>query len=228
MDKLKILFVEDDKNMGFLLRENLRLEGFDVTLSRDGESAWKFYNQFDYDLLILDIMLPQKDGLSLAKEIRTKDVDTPIIFLTARSMPSDKVVGFQIGCDDYIIKPFNEEELIYRIKAIMKRVKSEHRVISESNVQLGKISINFRERKINCEGKELNISAKEAALIWILFQNKNKVVSRGTILKEVWGKKDYFTSKSLDVYLSKIRKYLKFDSDVILLNIHGFGYKLVC
>ena len=224
--KIKILLVEDDKNMGLLLQENFIIEGYHVDLSVDGESALKLFRKCKYDLLILDIMLPKKDGLTLAKQIRKEDLEIPIIFLTARSMSSDKITGFQIGCDDYITKPFDEEELLYRVKAILRRVNINSEINKTKLIAIGNLSINLQERLIIGPNGEIKLSAKEVALVSILSQNRNSVVPRVQILKELWGRDDYFTSKSLDVYLTKIRRYFRLDSAIELENIHGYGYKL--
>lgn len=223
---VNILVVEDDKNMGFLLKENLKMLGFEVRHAEDGEQGAKLFKQEDFDLYLLDIMLPKKDGLSLAKEIRAADETTPIIFLTARTMTQDKIVGFKAGCDDYLTKPFDIEELIYRIQAILKRTHPEHHIKQTKMMHIGSYQFLPTERLLRTDDEEYQLSAKEAGLLKLLAENRNEGVSRSLILKTVWGKDDYFTSKSLDVYLTKVRKYLKSNDAVELINIHGFGYKL--
>jgi len=223
----KILVVEDDKNAGILLLENLKLTGYDVSLARDGVEGMDQFNKSKFDLCLLDIMLPKKDGHELAKEIRKKDLDVPIIFLTARTMDSDKIEGFRHGCDDYITKPFNVEELLYRIKAILKRSMTSIEDPKKRAFKIGKYRFNYSERKLFIKDDSYCLSTKEAELLKILSMHKNKILSRSTIMTDVWGRDDYFVSKSLDVYLTKIRKYLKQDPEVEILNIHGHGYKLI-
>lgn len=225
-NNVNILIVEDDKNMGFLLRENLKMLGFDVKHAEDGEAGAKLFKKEKFDVYLLDIMLPKKDGLALAKEIRETDLTTPIIFLTARSMTQDKIVGFKAGCDDYMTKPFDIEELIYRIQAILKRTHPEYQIKQTKMIHIGGYQFLPTERILRTDDEEYQLSAKEAGLLKLLAENKNEGVSRSLILKKVWGKDDYFTSKSLDVYLTKVRKYLKNNNQLELMNIHGFGYKL--
>lgn len=223
----KILVVEDDKNAGILLEENLKLTGYDVTLARDGQEGMDMYNKISFDLCLLDIMMPKKDGHQLAREIRKKNADIPIIFLTARTMDFDKIEGFRNGCDDYITKPFNVEELLWRIKAILRRSRSISAEEERTSFRIGKYQFNYSERMLSIGKITCNLSTKEADLLRILSLHKNKILSRNTIMNEVWERDDYFVSKSLDVYLSKIRKYLSNDPGVEILNIHGYGYKLI-
>ncbi len=223
----KILVVEDDKNAGILLLENLRLSGYDVILARDGEEGIEQFDKSKFDLCILDIMLPKKDGHQLAKEIRRRDAVVPIIFVTARVMDSDKIEGFRHGCDDYITKPYNVEELLWRIKAILKRSMISAIETERKNFKIGKYHFTYSDRKLSIGRDACNLSTKEADLLRILTLHKNKTVSRNIIMNEVWGRDDYFVSNSLDVYLTKIRKYLKKDPNVEILNIHGHGYKLI-
>lgn len=217
--------VEDDPNMGVLLEENLRMAGFEPTLVADGEQAVRSFHANSYDLCLLDIMLPKKDGLEVARSIRKLEPRAPFIFISARSMPVDKIEGFKLGADDYITKPFNLEVLMLRIRAVLNRTNPGN---SDANVfQLGGLELNVTERSLSGIGEPIKVSQKEAALIRILAQNSNEVVSRADILKAAWGSDNYFNSKSLDVYLTKIRKYLKRDTALRLQNIHGYGYKLV-
>jgi len=227
MNQPRILLVEDDKNMGFLLKENLHMEGYLATLSQDGEDGWKQFQQRSFDLCILDIMLPKKDGLELAREIRKENPSIPLIFLTARSMKRDKIDGFTIGCDDYITKPFDTEELLHRVKALLRR--SQNQVIVEEPDVLtlsDKSTFSVADRLLRINNAENRLSSKEAELLKLLSMNNGKVVSRSNILKTIWGRDDYFTSNSLDVYLTKLRKYLKGDDQLIIQNIHGHGYLL--
>ena len=226
-NNIKILLVEDDKNAGFLLRENLRFAGYSVELAMDGVEAYHIFCNDSFDLCIVDIMLPVKDGLSLAKDIRDVDDSIPIIFLTARSLDDDKIEGFKVGGDDYITKPFNIEELLWRIKSVLKRRNFKIQSNEKQIYEFGEFVFNYVDRALSIADKTFNLSTKEADLIKVFIEHKNKVLSRSTIMKSVWGKDDYFVSKSMDVYLTKIRKYLADDDNVEIVNIHGHGYKLV-
>ncbi len=226
-NQINILIVEDDKNMGFLLLENIHNDGYNATLCVNGVEGLSEFFKNKYDICLLDIMMPKKDGLTLAKAIREKDSNVPIIFLTARTMDMDKIAGFKAGCDDYITKPFNIEELLLRIKALLKR--SMHKVdLLTSNILLfGNTKFNTSDRTICLNDKTEKLSTREAGLVRILAENKNNVVSRTMIMQAVWQRDDYFTSKNLDVYLTKIRKLLHRDEKLELQNIHGYGYKLI-
>ena len=226
-NQINILIVEDDKNMGFLILENIRNDGYNATLCVNGEEGLLEFFKNKYDLCLLDIMMPKKDGLTLAKAIREKDSNIPIIFLTARTMDMDKIAGFKAGCDDYVTKPFNIEELLLRIKALLKR--SMHKVdLLTSNILLfGNTKFNTSDRTICLNDKSERLSTREAGLVRILAENKNKVVSRTMIMQAVWQRDDYFTSKNLDVYLTKLRKLIHRDAKVEIQNIHGYGYKLI-
>ncbi len=224
--QINILVVEDDKNMGFLLLENLRTKGYYPTLCKNGEEGLAEYFKNKYDLCLFDIMLPKKDGLSLAQSIRKTDNDVPIIFLTARTLDMDKIAGFKAGCDDYLTKPFNIEELLLRIKALLKRSRREIGT-TLSILVFGDTKFNNSVRTIELNGVIEKLSTREAGIVRILSENKNKVVSRPMIMQAVWQRDDYFTSKNLDVYLTKIRKLLHRDEKLELQNIHGYGYKLI-
>ncbi len=224
---IKILIVEDDKNMGFLLRENMKVSGFDPVLCTDGQQGFETFKRKKFDICLLDIMLPLKDGLTLATEIRKLDNEVPIVFLTAKSQDEDKIEGFIRGCDDYVSKPFNIEELLLRIRAILKRTHSQAVQEMKDSFVFGDYTLNDKERLLESGNSKLSLSAKEAGLLKILILNKNKLVSRSTILKEVWGIDDYYVSKSLDVYLNKIRKLFIDDPNIELMNVHGYGYKLI-
>ncbi len=222
----KILIVEDDANAGLLLTDNLGDEGFETTLAENGVDGWNQSQNNKFDLYILDIMLPKLDGVSLAKEIRKLDKKTPIIFLSARNLDYDKIEGFEAGCDDYVTKPFNIKELILRIHAILRRNNDE----SKKNVtewKINKTKFYYLDRRLIANKVESKLSTKEADVLKLLFENQNEIIARSYILETVWGKNDYYTSQSLDVYLTKIRKYLNHDNKLVIQNIHGFGYKLV-
>ncbi len=221
----RLLVVEDDKNLGFLLSTQLKAVGFHVDLATDGEQGLEFFRSSKYDLCILDVMLPKIDGLLLAQEIRKTDETVPFIFLTARILKSDKLLGYELGCDDYITKPFDIDELILKINVIIKR--SAHRVpVSTDELSAGTIRLNTTARTVTTATDSFMVSQKECLILKIFFQNMNEVVPRKDIMLEVWGNDDFFTSKSLDVYLTKVRKILKADPNLKLVNIHGFGYQL--
>ena len=225
--QINILVVEDDKNMGFLLLENLRNAGYHAILCTNGDEGLQEYFRNNYDLCLFDIMMPKKDGLTLAQAIRERDTDVPIIFLTARTMDMDKIAGFKAGCDDYVTKPFNIEELLLRIKALLKRSKRETDPAAAKTLLFGKTKFNTADRTIELNDKIEKLSTKEAGIVRILAESKNKVVSRSMIMQAVWQRDDYFTSKNLDVYLTKLRKLIHRDEKVEIQNIHGYGYKLI-
>jgi len=222
----KVLVVEDDRNMGFLIKENLRLAGFKPELSPDGKHALNCSRHTDYDLYLLDIMMPEKDGFDLAKKIREEDRETPIVFLTAKSLPEDKIKGFELGCDDFICKPFNVEELLWRLKAILRRTTTND--ADKELIQLGPIEIYPGERLLILNGERQQLSAKEAQLLHIFCVSEGQVVTRKQLLESVWERDDFFTSKSLDIYIHRLRKLLNQEKSISLLNVYGLGYKLVC
>ena len=226
-DKLNILLVEDDFNLGLVIQDNLKQEGFGVHLSRDGKEGLKQFNQREYDLCVLDVMLPEKDGFSLAEDIRKVNTEVPIIFLTAKDMMEDKVKGFESGGDDYITKPFSNEELILRVRAVLKRTGKRTSQENNSVFEIGDFVFdteNFRLKDPMEEERKL--TKKEAAVLKILCEHMNKVIERELVLNLIWGKDDYFTGRSLDVFITKLRKYLKADERIKILNIHGVGFKL--
>lgn len=223
--KIKILLVEDDTNLGFLLLEFLESNGFDVKLYRDGISGYNgFSSQFDF--CILDVMLPKMDGFTLAEKIREGNKKVPIIFLTARSMKEDKIRGFKIGIDDYVTKPFDEDELLFRIESILNRVNPNQTVVEKEIYQLGEYSfdVNNQELKIGSESKRL--TSKESKILSILAKSKNNIVSRDFIMQEVWGETDYFIGRSLDVFISKIRRHLQSEPRIKIETIPTVGVVL--
>ena len=227
--KPKILLVEDDPNLSFVIQDYLEMLNYDTTLCKDGEEGLMEYRRTSYDLLILDVMMPRKDGFTLAEEIRETDDVTPIIFLTAKSLKEDRIKGFQVGCDDYIAKPFSTEELSLRIKAILKRCMARQPQLSEVEDKIYKIG-EFTFDSLNMvlrNGKiEQTLTRKESALLKLLCLYKNKLLSRETALKSIWGDDDYFIGRSMDVFISKLRKYLKDDPKISITNVHGTGFKL--
>ncbi|WP_321307650.1 response regulator transcription factor [Marinifilum fragile] len=220
-----ILLVEDDPNLGEVLNAFLEMEGFAVSLARDGEEGYEKFTQSKYNICLLDVMLPKMDGFSLGKKIRKKDKDIPIIFLTAKSLKEDKLKGFDLGGDDYITKPFDEDELVRRINAILKRTTSVQN-ISELTIKLGKFEYNHVNLTLRIDGNESRITQKEGEVLYMLLQSKNNVVRREDILVKVWGENDYFMGRSLDVFITKLRKHLKPDPQVKIENVHGVGFIL--
>lgn len=228
MNQIKILLAEDDHNLGSLLHEYLTAKGYDVTLAKDGNQGLDIFLSSEFDFCILDVMMPKKDGFSLAKEIRTKNPDIPIVFLTAKSMPEDTIKGFEVGADDYITKPFSMEELLVRIKAILKRSKKGE-INPESEVfTLGKFIFNSLQHELQSAEGISKLTTKESDLLKLFCQNQNKTVSRSYALKLIWGDDSYFNARSMDVYITKLRKYLKSDASIQIMNLHGEGFKLVC
>lgn len=206
--KLKILLVEDDTNLGFLLLEFLESNGFDVKLYRDGISGFNGFRASKFNFCILDVMMPLMDGFTLAEKIRESNQKIPIIFLTARSMKEDKLRGFRIGIDDYITKPFDEEELLFRIQSILKRITPEEET-KKVIYQLGKIAFDAQNQVLKIDGQSKRLTSKESKILELLAKSKNNIVNRDTLMKEVWGETDYFIGRSLDVFISKLRKHLK-------------------
>jgi len=228
MDNLKVLIVEDDPNLGQILSEYLGLKGYDTTLCQDGEEGFTSYNNGAYDLCILDIMMPKKDGFTLAQDIRNKDEKIPIIFLTAKSMKEDTIKGLKIGADDYMTKPFSMEELLLRIQAVMRRVKNgSPDELSDGIFQLGKYVFDNNKQQLEDKGEITKLTTKESELLKLLVLNKNKTLQRSYALKRVWGDDSYFNARSMDVYITKLRKLLKEDDSLKIQTIHGEGFKLL-
>ncbi|MCL3779080.1 response regulator transcription factor [Prolixibacteraceae bacterium JC049] len=229
--RTKILLVEDDINMGFLLVDFLESNGFDVKLYRDGESGLKAFNLGEYDFCILDVMLPGMDGFTIAEGIRSKDRRVPIVFLTARSMKVDKIKGFNLGVDDYITKPFDEDELLCRINAILQRVELQSEEAMPECVvnlyQIGAYSFDVPNQKLTHVQEEKRLTLKETEVLKMLCQAKSNIVRRDEILKKIWGDTDYFMGRSLDVFIAKLRKYLRHDSEVKIENVPKVGYVLM-
>lgn len=222
----KLLLVEDDLNLSSLLKDFLEMKGFSVTIANDGVKGKSTFYKQSYDLCILDIMLPLKDGMTLAREIRKTDEETPIIFLTAKSMQQDKIEGLKTGADDYITKPFSSEELLLRINAILKRMNSS----TENHTSLYRIGLyhfDYPRRILRYKKSEQHLTSKESELLMLLCRNRNKTLERSAALQAVWKDESYFTSRSMDVYITKLRNYLKEDKKVTIINIHGIGYKLL-
>lgn len=225
----RILLVEDDQNFGDVLRSYLEMNDYDVTLATDGNSGLEAFKKGTFDLCIFDVMMPKKDGFTLAKEIREKNTEIPIVFLTAKVMKEDILQGFKIGADDYITKPFNSEELLLRIHAILKRSQKGISIAKDDmkDYQIGDYHFNFPLRILSLNGVETaKLSPKEALLLKLFCLNINEVLSRSEALSKIWGEDNYFTARSMDVFVTKLRKYLKDDPNIEIVNIHGNGFQL--
>lgn len=222
----KVLLVEDEKNFGTLLRDYLGMNGFAVTLCENGEEGSKAFASGNFDVCVLDVMMPKKDGFSLAGEIRSQNKQVPLLFLTARSMREDMIKGYNLGADDYITKPFDSEVLLLKLRAILNR--SQHAIATDAyEHSLGTFNFNAKLRVLKtASGKEIKLSPKEAALLNLLCQHRNDVLPREKALKQIWKDDNYFTARSMDVYIVKLRKYLQEDASVQINNLHGNGYSL--
>lgn len=226
IDKLKILLCEDDENLGMLLREYLQAKGYETELCADGDAGFKAFTQGKFDICILDVMMPKKDGFTLAKEIKDLNNDIPIIFLTAKTLKEDVFEGFKIGADDYITKPFSMEELTFRIEAILRRVQGK-KSVDELVLKLGAYSFDTQKQILSHGDEKTKLTTKESELLTLLYQHANEVLQRDFALKTIWIDDNYFNARSMDVYITKLRKHLKDDEDVEILNVHGKGYKLI-
>ena len=224
--EIKVLLVEDDSNLGSITSDYLKAKGFNCTWEINGELGYREFVKNQYDIVILDVMMPIKDGFSTAKDIRGIDKKVPIIFLTAKSMKEDTLKGFEIGADDYITKPFNMEELTARISAILKRVSTD----TESHfddIKIGKLTFNPKIQILSKDDFSVNLTTKESDLLILLYKNKNEILERDHALKAIWGDNNYFNGRSMDVYIAKLRKYLKHDEQIQIINVHGRGFKLL-
>lgn len=225
----KILLVEDDPNFGSILRDYLQMNDFEVILAKNGMEGFEKFKKDTYDLCILDVMMPYKDGYTLAKEIREKNKEVPIIFLTAKTMKEDVLKGYKVGADDYLNKPFDSEVLLMKIKAIIQRKSSENKAeAAKFEFEIGKFHLNSKLRFLTINGQEpIKLSPKENELLKMLAVYENDLMPRELALTKIWRDDNYFTSRSMDVYIAKLRKYLKEDESVEILNIHGEGFRLV-
>ncbi len=223
----KVLLVEDDENLGSVLTDYLTVKGFHVQLAEDGENGLAEYKKSKFSLLILDVMMPKLDGFNLAKKIRETDKETPIIFLTAKSMTEDRIEGLKIGADDYLTKPFSTEELLLRINNVLKRSETTQEQDDRTEFQLGNFFFDYNKRLLIINKKETKLTSKEADLLKLLCIYQNKLLDRTTALEKVWKEDNYFTSRSMDVYISKLRRYLKSDPSIEIVNMHGSGFKLI-
>ena len=225
-EKLKILLCEDDENLGMLLREYLQAKGFTTELCADGELGYKAFLKTKFDICVLDVMMPKKDGFTLAKEIRNSNQDIPIIFLTAKTLKEDILEGFKIGADDYITKPFSMAELVFRIEAIIRRTKGKKN--KESTVyRIGKFTFDTQKQLLCLGDDQRKLTTKENELLALLCSHANEILQRDFALKTIWIDDNYFNARSMDVYITKLRKHLKDDPQIEIINIHGKGYKLI-
>ena len=225
-EKLKILLCVDYENLGMLLREFLQAKGYSADLCPDGDKGYKAFLKGRYDLCVLDVMMPRKDGFTLAQEIRNVSSETPIIFLTARNMKEDVLQGFKLGADDYITKPFSMEELVSRISAILRRVRGK-RDKDVTVFRIGKYTFDTQKQTLNINNKSQKLTTKESELLSLLCQHVNEILERNYALKAIWVDDNYFNARSMDVYITKLRKLIKDDPTIEIINIHGKGYKLI-
>lgn len=225
---MRVLLAEDDRNLGNILKNYLEAKGYNTTMAVNGQEAVDMFQMKEFDFCILDIMMPVKDGFEAASEIRALDKKVPVLFLTARSMQEDKLKGFEAGADDYLTKPFSMEELLMRMQAILRRTDGREKQGGSENVfSLGGYVFDYNRQTLTYRNKEQKLTSKEASLLKLLCQRPNEVLDRKTALKEIWNDDSYFNARSMDVYIVKLRKYLKHDPRVELINVHGIGFKLV-
>ena len=225
-ETIKILLCEDDENLGMLLREYLQAKGYSTVLCPDGELGFKEFTKNKYDIAVLDVMMPKKDGFTLAQEIRQANADLPIIFLTAKTLKEDILEGFKIGADDYITKPFSMEELVFRVEAILRRVRGKK--TKESTLyHIGKFVFDTQKQLLTIGDKQTKLTTKENELLALLCSHANEILQRDFDLETIWIDDNYFNARSMDVYITKLRKHLKDDDQIEIINIHGKGYKLI-
>ena len=228
METIRILLAEDEENMGMLLRDYLGIKGYTVNWVTDGEQAFKQFHQAPYDICILDVMMPKKDGFTLAKEIRQINPQAPIVFLSAKSQHDDVLEGFLAGADDYLTKPFRIEELLLRIEAILRRTKGGRAELDREQVfTVGSYTFDVAKQELVRGGRKRALTAKEADLLHLLCINKNRILDRNFALRAIWADDSYFNARSMDVYITKLRKYMKDDPSVNILNVRGRGFKLI-
>jgi DNA-binding response OmpR family regulator len=225
MNKIKVLLAEDEASLGMIVKESLETRGFTVFHTENGEDAFDIYKKENPDILVLDVMMPKKDGFTLAKEIRLENKKIPIIFLTAKSQTSDVLEGFNHGGNDYLKKPFSMEELIVRIKSLLNRIETKTNVDA---IKIGSYSFNLTKQTLESSLEIQQLTHREAQLLFHLFEKKNEILDRTFILNKLWGNDDFFNARSMDVFISKLRKKLKKDTNIKIINIRGFGYKLIC
>ena len=225
-EKIKMLLCEDDENLGMLLREYLEAKGYTTTLCPDGVAGFREFSKNKFDIAVLDVMMPKKDGFTLAQEIRQSNADLPIIFLTAKTLKEDILEGFKLGADDYITKPFSMEELVFRVEAILRRVRGKKN--KESTLyHIGRFTFDTQKQLLTIDDKQTKLTTKENELLSLLCSHANDILQRDFALKTIWIDDNYFNARSMDVYITKLRKHLKEDPQIEIINIHGKGYKLI-
>lgn len=225
----RILLAEDDQNLGIILKSYLEAKGFPTVLCVNGKEAWEAFNHQEFDFCIVDVMMPLKDGFSLTQDIRKVNREIPILFLTAKSMQQDILKGFSVGADDYLTKPFSMDELLARIQAILRRIDISSSGVSRQNdvFEIGKLKFDFPKQLLETPEGDIKLTSKEAALLKMLCEKPNEVLERSEALKAIWQDDSYFNARSMDVYITKLRKYLKADPGLNVVNVHGIGFKLV-
>lgn len=223
MSKIKVLLAEDEPSLGQIVKESLETRDFEVFLAEDGEKAFEYYSSENPDILVLDVMMPKKDGFTLAREVRTENSHIPIIFLTAKSQTKDVLDGFEHGGNDYLKKPFSMEELIVRIHALLDRIKLK---MDHDKISIGEYTFNYTKQSLQHTEETVLLTHRESELLFHLHQQKNEILDRAFILKKLWGDDDFFNARSMDVFISKLRKKLSRDQNIQIINIRGFGYKL--
>jgi two-component system OmpR family response regulator len=222
----RILLAEDDENLAFLVKENLESVGYEIKIAANGEQAFRMSMAEKFDMYILDVMMPRRDGYWVAEQIRKRDYETPIIFLTAKNSELDRIQGFTVGSDDYITKPFSIKELLLRLSAILKRTMPT-RLTTDVIFSIGKFTFDYVNRSISMGSKSTHLNIKEAELLKLLVENKNNIITRRSILLKIWGNDDYFVSRSMDVYITRLRKILRPDPSLEIQNVYGTGFKLL-
>ena len=228
MHTAHILYVEDDQDLSFVTRDNLEMQGYQITCCNDGKTAMDYVRGKAFDLFILDVMLPEMDGFAIAQEIRAKNQEVPILFLTAKSLPEDRLKGLRIGGDDYLVKPFSMEELLLKIAIFLKR-RHIAKMPGGEVIRIGAFSLDYSNLVLyHPDVEQRRLTQKEADLLRLLARKKNEVLRRSIILEAVWGKDDYFLGRSLDVFITRLRKYLKADNSIRIENIHGIGFQFFC
>ena len=225
-NKADILLVEDDQNLGFILQDYLQMEGYNVNLQKDGQAGLDSFRKKSYDICIFDVMMPLKDGFDLAKEIKTIKPEVPFIFLTARGMEQDRIHGFKIGAEDYITKPFSTEELKLRLEVVLRRMSLPSNKKENEIYPIGNYTFDYNNQILKFDNDEKRLTKKESLVLRLLCVNINQLVRREIALKNIWGADDYFMGRSMDVYIAKLRSYLKNDERVNIINVHGTGFKL--
>lgn len=226
MEKQRILLCEDEESLGMLLREYLQAKGYDAELYLDGESGYKAFVKGHFDMCLLDVMMPKMDGFSLAREIRIVNQEVPIIFLTAKNLKDDILEGFKLGADDYLTKPFSMDELVYRMEAIMRRVRGKNQKV-QTVYQIGKFTFDTQRQILSFGDEQTKLTTKESELLALLCSHSNEVLERELALKTIWIDDNYFNARSMDVYITKLRKHLRADNRIEINNVHGKGYRLI-